>query len=196
MRLGMHLFAAALSVVVWSAGASHAWAQEDAPDADQEARAAFDAGRAAFDEGHYEEAYASFAEAHRLSARPELLYNMGRAADRLRRDALAVEHYRAFLRVVPDTPRRLEVERRIATIEGAATAVPVPVASENSPPTAPPATREIWEEWWLWAIVGVVVVGGGVAIGVGVGTASPATESPIPGDVGPGGVVFALRGAF
>lgn len=32
---------------------------------------------------------------------------------------------------------------------------------------------ELWEQWWFWTVVGVVVVAGGVGIGVGVTSSSP-----------------------
>ena len=44
----------------------------------------------------------------------------------------------------------------------------------------------VYETWWFWTIVGVVVVGG--AVGVGVAVSGDA--SPQPGDIG--GVLFAL----
>lgn len=175
-----------------------AFAQTEPTDRDAEAHALFEAGRMAFTEGHYEDAYERYAEAYRLSQRPELLYNMGSAADRLRRDELALEHYRAFLIAVPDTPQRLDVEHRIAILERAAPddrAPAVPPVVVVAPAAAPPEQQrdpEIWEQWWLWTILGVVVVGAGVGIGVGVATASPSMEAPIPGDVGPGGVVLTL----
>ncbi|MFO0682517.1 MAG: hypothetical protein U0234_10720 [Sandaracinus sp.] len=38
---------------------------------------------------------------------------------------------------------------------------------------------EIYEEWWLWTIVGVVVVGTAVGVGVGVATSNPGTTLPM-----------------
>ncbi|MDQ3033004.1 MAG: PEGA domain-containing protein [Myxococcota bacterium] len=32
---------------------------------------------------------------------------------------------------------------------------------------------ELWEQWWFWTVVGVVVVAGGVGIGAGVATSGP-----------------------
>jgi tetratricopeptide (TPR) repeat protein len=54
---------------------------------DEEARALFQAGRRAFADARYEDALDRFRSAYELSHRPELLYNIGHAADRLRRDA-------------------------------------------------------------------------------------------------------------
>ncbi len=192
----------ALAVAVFVGGVtvtSTTSAQSEPTDRDAEAHVLFEAGRIAFTEGHYEDAYERYAEAYRLSERPELLYNMGSAADRLRRDELALEHYRAFLSALPDTPQRLDVEHRIAILEGAAAddRAPVVVVAPTAPIDAAPAdapVREtpIWDQWWLWTIVGVVVVGAGIGIGVGVASASPSTAPAVPGDIGPGGVVLAL----
>lgn len=74
-----------------------------------------------------------------------------------------------------------QVDRLVAgALEAAAharveRAAPPPVDEEipDHPvaPPPPPPGRPIYEEWWLWTIVGVVVVGG-IAVGVGVGVAS------------------------
>lgn len=47
---------------------------------------------------------------------------------------------------------------------------------DEIPVEVPPPPRSILEEWWLWAGVGAVVVGAGVAIGVAV---QPSGESPL-----------------
>lgn len=190
--------AAALAITI--AAFSHPVSAQTEPAArDDEAHALFEAGRMAFSEGHYEDSYERFSEAYRLSQRPELLYNMGSAADRLRRDELALEHYRAFLAAVPETPQRLDVEHRIAILEGAAADDREPVVVVmGAPPTRDDTPREapVWEQWWLWTIIAVAVVGAGVGVGVGVATSSPSTAPLLPGDVGPGGVVLTLTTPF
>ncbi|MDQ3032683.1 MAG: tetratricopeptide repeat protein [Myxococcota bacterium] len=86
---------------------------------DAEARSLFEAGRSAFEAGRFEAALARFREAYELSGRPTLLYNVGTAADRLRRDAEALEAFRAYVAALPDAPNRAEVESRIRVLEGA-----------------------------------------------------------------------------
>jgi hypothetical protein len=46
---------------------------------------------------------------------------------------------------------------------------------------APPPRTPVYKRWWLWTIVGVVVVGAGVGLGVGltVGSHSPQTNFPL-----------------
>ena len=81
---------------------------------DDEARGLFLAGRAAFDQGRYEDALDRFREAHRLSGRPELLYNIGQAADRLRRDREALEAFEGYLEQTPsDAPNRSIAQNRV-----------------------------------------------------------------------------------
>ena len=63
------------------------------PSADAEARAHYQAGQLAFDQGRFENALESFRMAYALSQRPELLYNIASAADRLRQDPA---HWKRF----------------------------------------------------------------------------------------------------
>jgi len=83
---------------------------------DEEARALFQAGSTAFQDGRYEDALGHFRRAHELSRRPQLLYNIGLAADRLRRDAEALEAFEEYLRLVPDTDRQRDVEARVRVL--------------------------------------------------------------------------------
>jgi hypothetical protein len=86
---------------------------------DEEARALFEAGRVAFDNGRFEDALGHFRRAHELSGRPQLLYNIGAAADKLRLDEQTLEAFRAYLAGVPDARNRAEVEARVAVLEQA-----------------------------------------------------------------------------
>jgi tetratricopeptide (TPR) repeat protein len=83
---------------------------------EEEARARFVAGRIAFGEGRYEDALADFTRAYELSGKPELLYNIGHTADRLRHDEEALEAFERFLELMPEHEARDEVERRVAVL--------------------------------------------------------------------------------
>jgi hypothetical protein len=87
------------------------------PEDDKRAREAFEQGRQAWDEGRFREAWEHWHLAYRLSRRPELLYNVGQAADRLRMDAEALEAFRLYLAKNPDAENRREVENRIRILE-------------------------------------------------------------------------------
>ncbi|MFK7998660.1 MAG: hypothetical protein AB8H86_03645, partial [Polyangiales bacterium] len=59
---------------------------------DVEAQARFTAGEIAFSAGRFEDALSDFQRAYELSERPQLLYNIGLTAYRLRDDVLAREY--------------------------------------------------------------------------------------------------------
>lgn len=112
---------------------------------DAEARALFEAGRLAFDAGRYEDALQHFQGAYRRSQRPQLLFNVGVAADRSGRVAEAISAYEKFLESVPEDAQRPWIEARLAELRalppgGALPPAPNPFAQPTSPPpeVAPP----------------------------------------------------------
>lgn len=84
---------------------------------DKKARELFEKGREAWDEGRFREAWEHWHHSYRLSRRPELLYNVGQAADRLRMDREALEAFRLYLEKNPNASNRKEVENRIRILE-------------------------------------------------------------------------------
>lgn len=184
----------------------HAPAAEESTAEDEQARGLFEAGRTAYSAARFADALRYFREAHGLSGRPELLFNIGSAAERLRRDREALEAYEAYVEQLPGAANRAFAEERIsflrAQVEAEAT-VPSPAeaasASTPSPEGAefpledPPESREgPRRKAWVWAVVGAVVLAG-AAVGVGIAVSGGGgVREPIPGDVGPGGIVVAL----
>lgn len=110
---------------------------------DDEAHGLYEAGAAAFSSGHYDDALGHFQRAYELSHRPELLFNIGQAADRARHDETALEAFRAYLAARPDVENRAEIEGRVHVLEAAvaarSTAPPAPESTLTSPPQASPA---------------------------------------------------------
>lgn len=175
-----------------SALAQNADAPEGSPEAaegsrDEEARLHFQIGERALTDGRYEEALTHFSRSHELSGRPELLFNIGVANDRLRNDQEALNAYRAFLEALPDAPNRNDAERRIEILErsvaeaesGQAESGQVDVrpesvaaaggqASESNRPADSVNEEDsgIASKWWFWTIIAVVVVGAGVGVGL------------------------------
>jgi hypothetical protein len=86
-------------------------------EADRRARDLFEEGRAAFSDGQYRDAWENFREAYILSKRPELLYNVGQSADRMRLDGDALAAFKLYLEKLPNAHNRREVESRIAYLE-------------------------------------------------------------------------------
>lgn len=86
---------------------------------DQDARRLFEAGREAYVDEKYQDALNYFQQSHELSGRPQLLFNVGQAADRLGQSERAAEAFRGYLAAVPDAGNRAEVEARIAELDAA-----------------------------------------------------------------------------
>lgn len=81
----------------WSASAIAGPKSPERAAADVRARELFQKGDAAYAEGRYEEAHQFFLEAYDLSGRPQLLYNVSNALERLGRYAEAVEALEKYL---------------------------------------------------------------------------------------------------
>lgn len=85
---------------------------------DAEARGIFLAGKAAYEDARYEAALGHFREAYELSKRPALLFNIGQAAEKLRRDQEALEAFKAYLDQVPTGEGAREARSRVRILEG------------------------------------------------------------------------------
>jgi hypothetical protein len=92
-------------------------AVESAEDTDR-ARAHFVDGTRAFEEARFDAAATAFCAAYRAASRPELLYNVSVALERLGDRAGAVRALELFRDRAPDSPMRDEVERRIRVLGG------------------------------------------------------------------------------
>jgi tetratricopeptide (TPR) repeat protein len=139
---------------------------------DEEARALFLAGRLAFEQGRYENALDYFQRAHALSKRPELLFNIGSAADRLRQDRVALEALSAYLEALPEAPNRMQVEARVRLLRRAVeqedAQAQQPEASEPVPePTSEPEPAREAQASRVGPIV-LMAAGGALAAGGGV----------------------------
>lgn len=110
----------AIALLLTLLAASPAMAQESTDD--HAARVAFDSGHDAFADGRFADALADFTRAYDLSHRPELLYNIGLAADRLRHDEDAITAFEAYLEALPEAENRAEVQRRLRALRDAVAA--------------------------------------------------------------------------
>lgn len=108
------LFALALGVL---GAPSVSSAQPPASPNDQIAREHFIRGRDAFSQGDFATAAREFDQAYQLSRRPQLLYNLGTAYERLHNWNEANVALRRYLDQVPAAPDRAEVEARLRIIE-------------------------------------------------------------------------------
>lgn len=187
-------------------GAADPPAGEAPPDAshDAEARGLFEAGRAAFADGRFEDALRYFEQSHALSHRPELLYNIGSAADRLQREEQALHAFEEYVERLPDAPNRREVEGRIRVLrehmqrvqaerDAAAAAAAAQAADDaaTAPVTDPLATEDsgsgggVEGEWWFWTLLVVGAAGIAAVVTAIVLTQTDTTYPPyITGDEG------------
>jgi len=172
-------------------------AQTTVPDVpsshDEEAHGLFEAGSVAFRAGRFDAALDYFEQAYELSHRPELLFNIGQAHDRLRHDVEALDAFRRYRAALPNADGAEGLDARIAVLEAALaadeTAAETVDHDENVREVADVGSEhgsggDVTSEWWFWTLIGVVLVGAGVGIGVGVALSSDSVESPIPGTNG------------
>jgi len=158
-----------MTLAVLSTLPATARAQPADPDTDRIARERFLAGREAFSRGDFAGAATAFERAYLLSRRPQLLYNLGTAYDRLHRWERAREAFQRYLDAVPDAPDRAEVEGRLAIIEvelqhqAERNATPQVVVVER--PTAEPA-RPWRTVFWVTGGLAALTAGGTVAVGL------------------------------
>ena len=147
---------------------------------DQEARGLFLAGQSAFEGGRFEEALEHFERAYTLSERPGLLYNIGTAAERLRREERAIEAFDLFLEREPDTPQRANIEGRMRILRRAvAEREAGDRAAVESQPTAAVAPREEPTNALGWALTAgglAVAAGGGLSLALAASSSSVAED--------------------
>lgn len=133
-------------------------------------------GRAAFDAGRYEDALRLFEAAYELSPRPEMLYNIGTTADRLRRNERALEAFEQYLEELPDSDLRGPVESRArvlrAEIEQQRALEESLRRAEEQPEPEPP------RKWWIGVLVGgLALAATAITLGVVLRDDSPNYET-------------------
>jgi tetratricopeptide (TPR) repeat protein len=158
---------------------------------DDMARGLFDAGRAAYEAGSYRQALGLFQQAYEASQRPQLLYNIGQTADRLRMDRTAITTFRRYLELMPTAENRQEVENRIRALEeltaedDEAPVEPTVAPTPSAPPvqaqriTVPKGHEESSAAPWLLVGTGAAIaVTGVVLFMVGTGQVNQVGENP------------------
>jgi tetratricopeptide (TPR) repeat protein len=151
-------------------------ARAETPDARAEARARFKQAEAYYEAGAYDQAIAEYLEAYRLSAEPELLFNVAQAYRRQKDRPRAVEYFEKYLAADPEGRvaerartllAELKVESERQEKARRAVTAPPPAAPEQPAvarrvPSAPPS-RGRWLRW-----TGIGTGGAGLAAaGVG-----------------------------
>ncbi len=140
-------------------------AQDEAPQTnstDESARRVYAEGRAAFDEGRFEDALRLFEAAYELSPRPQLLYNIGSSADRLRHNERALEAFDGYLEALPEASNRAAVEARIRVLRSDIERSRQLEASlrehQETPDAAPDEPEPTKRRWWIGVLVGGIAL--------------------------------------
>lgn len=160
---------------------------------DDAARDTFRIGEAAYSDGRFEEALLHFERAYELSHRPQLLFNIGQAADRSgdRRRALAA--FEAYLAEVESSANRAFVQSRIDVLrrefaDADPSSEPPGPGVEEAPAEdestgaigeteRPSRTRRI-AGWTSVGIGGTALVLGTVFLALGIGDYHDITDAP------------------
>jgi tetratricopeptide (TPR) repeat protein len=188
------------------------------------AKDAYLEGQRLYELGEFQKALDSFKRAYLNYDDPAFLFNLGQCYRMLGDKPEAVRSYKQYLRKVPNGGNSAEIEKIVHDLETAIeqdrtsrTRPPegvrppngepgtsAPATGETSAPAAtgvaasasPRAEKPVYKKWWLWTIVGGVVVAG-VAVGLGVGLSgnkAPNNNTTLP-DIGPGAHA-SLRGGL
>lgn len=157
------------------------------PDAQTQAREAFERGRIHYDNGEFAKASGAFEEAYKLSGREGLLYNLYLAYRDANEQGKAAEALRGYLAKVEVIENRAQLEARLKALdEGIAQRKAAEAAKAEqererereraeqeraaqqaaaaSQPLAPPVAAPPKDKWWL---VPVAVMSGGGALMLG-----------------------------
>lgn len=155
------------------------------------AKAAYRRATQHYNLNEFPQALEAFKDAYRAYEEPSLLYNIGQCQRRMGQTEDAIKSFGSYLRNVPNASNRDEVEKvleklaaqakaetlereqkaaaeaeareRAAKLEAEARATANTGPVVMTPPA--PVKAPFYKRWWLWTIVGAVVV-----VGVGVGT--------------------------
>jgi tetratricopeptide (TPR) repeat protein len=128
--------AAAVLVIGLVAVAAAARGEDGAPV--KAARAHFQKGEAAFASGRLEDALASYQAAFEAKPLPGFLFNIAQCHRKLGHHQQALEFYRRYLTLDPQTGNRATVEGLIAEEESRLSLAP-PVLAQSAPTAAAPA---------------------------------------------------------
>jgi hypothetical protein len=135
--------------------------------------------------GRYEEAIASFRRAYEAKADARLLFDIAECYRESGAVDQALFYYDRYLAGWPDAFDRAEVDVKVAELEamrGGSIPHTTVAARRRHPlmivepsPSKPRRASRVWQRWWFWTAVGVVVLGG-----IGVAVASSGSETSLP----------------
>lgn len=199
-RMLGRLCVAIVAVVVTVGGVARA---QPSPRGRLEANSYFERGNRLYQRGQYPEAVTELKAGYALDPRPEFLYALGQA-ERKRGDCkAAIAYYQAFVDSGPSPQRTVavlvQIDRCKQELTAAAPAAPPVVEPLVAPPAPAPAIapapapagvasaqaaperKPLYRRWWLWTVVGgVVVVGAGVGVAVALASQRSSFNGTLP----------------
>jgi tetratricopeptide (TPR) repeat protein len=170
----------AVLVTAAVAYASPAAAQTSTQADEEAAKAHYLAGSAYYDQANYSDAVKEFNEAHRLSHRADLLYNISVCYERLGRWDDAIGALQQYLTERPDAPDRAVIDSRIANFQQRRDAEKAQqqAATPPPPPPPPPVTTHVHRRHVNSIVVGSI--GAGLLLAaVGTGVTADATYNDL-----------------
>lgn len=126
-------------------------------------------------EGRFEEALAHYMAAYSMHPVPTLLFNIGRVNHRLGRNQDAINSYQNYLSQAGETDTALREKAKDylsqLTLQRATSnshnTVSTTISGRQMPSAVTQEQTPIYNKWWFWTGLGVLVAGGTIAIIVG-----------------------------
>jgi tetratricopeptide (TPR) repeat protein len=138
----------------------------------------FEKGEKLFALGKFDEALDEYQKAYDAKPIPDFLFNIGQCYRNLEQYDQAIFSFKKYLKDVPDAPNKDAVEKLIGDLEDKqARGEGKKIVDHNPPPRRHhEAETPIYETWWFWTGVGVVVAAGSVGIYEGTKGGPPGTD--------------------
>jgi tetratricopeptide (TPR) repeat protein len=130
----------------------------------EQAKASYLEGKEHYAAGRFDQALAAFTASYNLSAKPDLLFNLGVCSEKLGQNSKAIAYYELYLEENPDAPDKDSVSVRLEALKAKQPApVPQPEAELEPAPMPPPVVEdELIEEqdedgriFWPAAVIGL-----------------------------------------
>lgn len=171
--------------------AASGWAQESSEEAEaspspeqiERARQIYLNGKSLYDEGSYEEAIVAWEESYRLSRRPDLLFNIASAQERLGLYQEALDTLSMY-KVYATADEQDILERRVRSLEARLAEGQQDVAMEVPEVVPPPSSKKSWSSAQTAGVslvsAGVVITGLGIGFGLDGRSAKGIIEEQCP----------------
>lgn len=151
---------------------------QPSPEEVDAAKRHFESGVDFFQRGNYTAARAEFEAAYALTKYPQLLFNLGKTAEKLNLTADAIRYLEGYLASNPSEADVIEVRAKLVELRKQPTATPAPAAQPTTPPPGklPPVPALAL----LGAGAGLLIIGIGCGAGALAAAGSFTPGSSVP----------------